>query len=106
MSKLQDLGINLSLDDFGTGYSSLAYLKRLPLNEIKIDKNFVQDIGNYSNHAPLIEAILAVARHFNLTVVAEGVETIEQANFLKKRGCHFYQGYLYGKPQPLETFKI
>lgn len=105
MSELKTLGIHFSIDDFGTGYSSLAYLKRLPLNELKIDKSFVRDASRDPNDAALVEAIIAVARHFNLAIVAEGVETLEQANFLKARGCNFYQGYLYGKPVPMSEFK-
>lgn len=103
MSALKLLGIHLSIDDFGTGYSSLAYLKRLPLNELKIDQCFVQDLPG---EAALIEAIIAIARHFKFAIVAEGVETIEQANFLQQRGCDFYQGYLYGKPMPIDEFDL
>jgi EAL domain-containing protein (putative c-di-GMP-specific phosphodiesterase class I) len=104
MSQLQALGIHLSLDDFGTGYSSLAYLKSLPLNELKIDKSFVQDAPNDPKDAALVEAILSVARHFHLMVVAEGIETLTQVRFLQERGCNLYQGYWYGKPVPLEDF--
>ncbi|MDV2999998.1 MAG: hypothetical protein N5P05_001604 [Chroococcopsis gigantea SAG 12.99] len=104
MLELKALGILFSLDDFGTGYSSLAYLKRLPLNELKIDKIFIQDALENPNDAALVEAIIAVANRFNLAIVAEGVETQEQADFLKARGCHFYQGYLYGRPIPMLEF--
>jgi diguanylate cyclase (GGDEF)-like protein/PAS domain S-box-containing protein len=104
MQELQNLGLRFSIDDFGTGYSSLAYLKRLPLHELKIDKSFVQDAPHNSNDAGLVEAIIAVAHHFNLKIVAEGVETVEQADFLKVRGCIFYQGYLYGRPIPMSEF--
>jgi EAL domain-containing protein (putative c-di-GMP-specific phosphodiesterase class I) len=103
MSALKVLGIHFSIDDFGTGYSSLAYLKRLLLNELKIDQCFVQDLPG---EVALIEAIIALARHFKFAIVAEGVETIEQANFLQQRGCDFYQGYLYGKPMPMAEFDL
>gem|GEM_PF-2093725 len=106
MSELQTLGIHFSIDDFGTGYSSLAYLKRLPLNELKIDKSFVQDAPSDPNDAALVEAIIAIAHNFNLAIVGEGIETIEQANFLKERGCNVYQGYLYGKPMPISEFDL
>jgi diguanylate cyclase (GGDEF)-like protein/PAS domain S-box-containing protein len=100
MSHLNSLGVRFSLDDFGTGYSSLAYLKRLPIHEIKIDRSFVQDAPNDPNDAALVEAILAVARHLRLRVVAEGVETPEQAEFLRARGPVIQQGYLHGRPEP------
>ena len=104
MQALKSLGVQLSLDDFGTGYSSLTYLKRLPINELKIDRSFVRDAPVDSNDAALVEAILAVSRHLHLDVVAEGVETHDQLNFLKAHGCTCFQGYLYGMPLPAETF--
>jgi len=104
MAELKALGINLSIDDFGTGYSSLAYLKRLPIDELKIDKSFVQDAPTDPSDAALVEVILAVAQRFSLAVVAEGLETVEQADFLKARNCVCYQGYLYGRPQPAEQW--
>mgnify|MGYP005748767531 CR=1 FL=1 len=102
MSELAALGIHFSIDDFGTGYSSLAYLKRLPIHELKIDKAFIQDAPSDPNDAALVDAILAVARHLNLRVVAEGVETEDQAAFLRSRGPLLYQGYLTGRPEPAE----
>lgn len=104
MIELAALGIHFSIDDFGTGYSSLAYLKRLPIHELKIDKTFVQDAPNDPNDAALVEAILAVATHLRLRVVAEGVETEEQARFLNARATVIHQGYLYGKPKPAPTW--
>lgn len=104
MLELTELGIHFSMDDFGTGYSSLAYLKRLPLHELKIDKTFVQDAPTDPNDAALVETILAVASHLHLKVVAEGVETQEQADFLNARANVIHQGYLYGKPEPVETW--
>lgn len=104
MSELRALGVHFSIDDFGTGYSSLSYLKRLPLNELKIDKSFVQDAPENPSDAALVDVILSVARHLSLKVVAEGVETPEQASFLTSRGEMLLQGYLYGRPVPLQDF--
>lgn len=104
MSALTALGIHFSVDDFGTGYSSLAYLKRLPIHELKIDRTFVQDAPGDPGDAALVDTILAVARNLHLHVVAEGVETAEQAAFLNARCAVVHQGYLYGKPQPTEVW--
>lgn len=104
LSILKKLGIHLSIDDFGTGYSSLAYLSKMPIDELKIDKSFLQDIPKDSRNTALVEAILAVAHHLALEVVAEGVEMHEQADFLRAHSCTYYQGYLYGKPQPVAEF--
>jgi diguanylate cyclase (GGDEF)-like protein/PAS domain S-box-containing protein len=102
MNDLVAMGIRFSIDDFGTGYSSLAYLKRLPIHELKIDKAFVQDAPTDSNDAVLVETILAVAAHMRLKIVAEGVETETQAEFLNARAEVVHQGYLYGRPEPAE----
>ena len=104
MTELSALGLHFSMDDFGTGYSSLAYLKRLPISELKIDKSFVQDATSNPQDAALVDTILAVARQLHLQVVAEGVETPEQAAFLDQRGDVVRQGYLYGRPEALETW--
>jgi diguanylate cyclase (GGDEF)-like protein len=104
MIELTGLGIRFSLDDFGTGYSSLAYLKRLPIHELKIDKSFVQDAPTDADDAALVESILAVAEHMNLKVVAEGVETQEQADFLNARHEVIHQGYLFSKPELAESW--
>lgn len=104
MDELAALGLHFSVDDFGTGYSSLAYLKRLPIHELKIDKTFVQDAPSDPGDAALVETILSVARHMHLKVVAEGVETEEQAAFLDARASVVHQGYLFGRPEPAETW--
>ena len=104
MSELTALGVHFSIDDFGTGYSSLAYLKRLPIDELKIDKTFIQDAPNDPGDAAVVETILSVARHMHLKVVAEGVETEEQAAYLRQLANITYQGYLFGKPDSAETW--
>ncbi|MBI2306330.1 MAG: EAL domain-containing protein [Rhodocyclales bacterium] len=99
MLRLQDFGIRFSLDDFGTGYSSLSYLKRLPIHELKIDRGFIRDVTIDANDAALVDTILAVAKLMELQVVAEGVETRAQADFLDTRYPMVHQGYFYARPQ-------
>ncbi len=101
MIELVDMGIRFSIDDFGTGYSSLAYLKKLPLYELKIDKSFVQDTPDDPSDTAIVKSILSMARHLNLRVVAEGVETRAQADFLIANRCDCLQGYLLQRPKPM-----
>lgn len=104
MNRLSKMGIHFSIDDFGTGYSSLAYLKRLPIDELKIDKTFVQDAPTDPDDGALVQTILSIARNLHLKVVAEGVETEEQAHFLNERADVIHQGYLFGRPEPADSF--
>lgn len=101
MQALRELGVALSLDDFGTGYSSLSYLKQLPLNQIKIDQSFVRGIGSDRSDELMVRTIIDLAQNFGLEVVAEGVETEAQRQFLKQHGCPVYQGYLFSRPVPI-----
>lgn len=104
MKALKSLGVSIAVDDFGTGYSSLVYLKSLPLDVLKIDRSFVGDILLDSNDAIIIETIISMARHLRLRVVAEGVETEEQFELLKKLGCLLFQGYYFSRPLPSVNF--
>jgi EAL domain-containing protein (putative c-di-GMP-specific phosphodiesterase class I) len=101
---LRDYGIKFSVDDFGTGYSSLSYLKSLPLHTLKIDRSFVNDIQSVGNGVNLVEIIITMARNLGLKVVAEGVETAEELNYLAAKGCSVYQGYYFCKPLPISEF--
>ncbi|MFS2137112.1 putative bifunctional diguanylate cyclase/phosphodiesterase [Duganella sp. Dugasp56] len=101
MHRLAALGLRFSIDDFGTGYSSLAYLKKMPLYELKIDRSFIMDTPEDANSRALVQSILAMAGHLGLRVVAEGVETQAQADFLIAHACNCMQGYLYARPMPL-----
>lgn len=106
LSDLKDIGVSLSIDDFGTGYSSLSYLSRFPLDELKIDRSFVIEIDKSESDASLVVAIIAMARSMNLQLVAEGVETLEQYEFLTGNGAHIIQGYLFSKPVPADELQV
>jgi len=106
LQQLSDMGVDLSIDDFGTGYSSLMYLKRLPANELKIDRGFVRDLEHDSDDAAIVSAIVALGQALGLRIVAEGVETDVQQNFLTRLGCNSLQGYLLGHPLPAEGFMV
>jgi diguanylate cyclase (GGDEF)-like protein/PAS domain S-box-containing protein len=105
MTELKSHGLRFSLDDFGTGYSSLAYLKRLPLDSLKVDRAFVRDILIDETSGAIAQTILSLGRAMGLSVIAEGVETEEQRGFLAAIGCHSFQGYLFSRPLPLEQFQ-
>jgi EAL domain-containing protein (putative c-di-GMP-specific phosphodiesterase class I) len=97
---LKNLGIQLSIDDFGTGYSSLNYLKKFPIDTLKIDRSFVGDIPGDSDDAAIVTAIIAMAHNLKLTVVAEGVESQAQLDFLRAQNCNEMQGFLFSRPVP------
>lgn len=105
LQQLRSLGVSLSIDDFGTGYSSLAYLRRLPLDTLKIDRSFVQDIPEFQQGMDIVQAIIGMAHTLKLKVVAEGVETPQQLEFLREHGCDFIQGYLLSRPLPLPVLR-
>ena len=105
MNQLKSVGIQFSLDDFGTGYSSLQYLKRLSLDQVKIDQSFVRDIATDPSDKAIVRTIIAMARSLDIAVMAEGVETEDQRQYLLDNGCSNYQGFLFGKPAPIEQFE-
>jgi EAL domain-containing protein (putative c-di-GMP-specific phosphodiesterase class I) len=105
LEQLHQRGIILSLDDFGTGYSSLNYLRRFPLQVLKIDRSFIKDLDAENSHKVLVDTIIAMAHSLKLEVVAEGVETQQQLDYLRSRNVNIIQGYLYSPPIPAEKFR-
>jgi EAL domain-containing protein (putative c-di-GMP-specific phosphodiesterase class I) len=100
MQKLKSAGVGMSIDDFGTGYSFLAYLNRLPVDLLKIDKSFINVIDNGENDAVIVDTIIAMAKHMKIDTLAEGVETKQALDFLQSRGCRKFQGYIFARPMP------
>ena len=103
VQRLHELGVKLAIDDFGTGYSSLNYLKKFPIDTVKVDRSFIMDIPTSSDDMAITSAVIAMAHRLNMQVVAEGVETPEQLEFLLKHHCEYAQGYLFSKAVPLEN---
>src|SRR6202050_48832 len=102
MARLRDLGIKIAIDDFGTGYSSLSYLKNWRVDALKIDRSFVRDLVTDSSDLAIVSAIIAIARHLHIQVIAEGIEGYQQAEILRKLGCTIGQGYLFARPMPAD----
>lgn len=105
LNQLKDLGVKISIDDFGTGYSSLSYLRHLPIDNIKIDKSFVDDIIAHSNQGSIVKTIIDMGHNLNFTVIAEGIETEEQVSFLRENACKIGQGYFYSRPIPADQIR-
>ena len=105
LNKLRSLGISIAIDDFGTGYSSLSYLKHLPIDKLKVDKSFVDDIPNNKDDNAIAIAVISLAKSLKLKVIAEGIETQEQLNFLSENHCNEFQGFLFSKPITAKAFQ-
>jgi EAL domain-containing protein (putative c-di-GMP-specific phosphodiesterase class I) len=106
MKALKTLGVGFSLDDFGTGYSSLAYLRRLPLDQLKIDRSFIRDVDSNVGDAVIVQTIIGMAASLGLEVIGEGVENEGQRAFLHRHGCPIFQGFLFSRPVPVEAFEV
>jgi EAL domain-containing protein (putative c-di-GMP-specific phosphodiesterase class I) len=104
LQAMREMGIRITMDDFGTGYSSLSYLKRFPISSLKIDRSFIAEVLSDADDAQISRAIIAMAHGMKLKVVAEGVETAEQLEFLRREGCDEAQGYYFARPMPAEEF--
>lgn len=105
LDNLNDKNIHLSIDDFGTGFSSLSYLKRFPLNTLKIDRSFMQDVPTDDDAKSIVKSIIALAHTLNLSVIAEGIESEEQLSILHENNCDFAQGFYYSKPLSADQFE-
>ena len=105
MHALREIGVRFSMDDFGTGYSSLSYLTQLPLDQLKIDQSFVQNIGIKNTDALIVQTIIGMANNLGMEMIAEGVETEKQRSFLEQSDCKVCQGYLFSQPVPIEQFE-
>jgi EAL domain-containing protein (putative c-di-GMP-specific phosphodiesterase class I) len=97
LAELASLGVGLVLDDFGTGYSMMGYLKRMPINALKIDQSFIEGIPGDADSRAIVHAMVAVAKHFKLKIVAEGIESLEQVQYMREIGCDFAQGFFYSR---------
>lgn len=103
--QLNEMGISLAIDDFGTGYSSLSHLKHLPINTLKIDRSFISDIPDDADAKIIVDTMIALAKNLGLHIIAEGIETKAQKEYLLTKGCHDVQGYYYSKPVDAKTMK-
>jgi len=106
LRQLKDIGVNIDMDDFGTGYSSLSYLQSFPFDKIKIDRSFIADLPHNAQSAAIVRAVIGLGHGLNLPILAEGVENHRQLAFLAKEGCDEIQGYLIGKPEEIESYRM